>query len=484
MTFVSVLSVPLSAMAASGVIDSSSHTAQLCYEPTCSMSPNMINWKPTVPTADAVIIDDAAGLSGWIWGNTLGWINLHPTGSGVSLDAATGQLSGRAWSQVSGWVNFNPTGPDGVVIDSNGQFTGYAWTGGPEGGWIKFDCGSTASCVKTNWRPLGAATPPGSTGKLPDNGGGGGGGGPATDMCPNIKDIQSSIPSGYSLDAKGNCIQKIDICPNLPGDQSSIPRGYEKTSIDSCVPKIDQCPNIDGIQSTIPLDNVVTKSGDCTEFKKTVKENPDVCPETAGVQSSYAQCTKKDVDVCTNLPGLQQSIPDGYSAEGKSCILTVTDICPNISGKQSELPVGLTINVQGNCVDLITDVCPNLPGDQTTIPETYQKKGLFCVMKPLPGEKPQESSYPTRDEIVIAYPFVPKSIQIPVKPQLLDTAIVNLDTKFNTGIVSGQDYKVDLVSALLTFAVTVSGLTIFLYLIYIGVRMMQNSESRSDSVIQ
>jgi hypothetical protein len=50
-------------------------------------------------------------------------------------------------------VNFRPTN-GGVTINGNGEWNGYAWVGGLYGGWIKFDCASPSSCVKTDWRAV------------------------------------------------------------------------------------------------------------------------------------------------------------------------------------------------------------------------------------------------------------------------------------------------------------------------------------------
>ena len=40
----------------------------------------------------------------------MGWVNMAPTGSGVTVNPNTGALSGNAYSSVSGWINFSPTG--------------------------------------------------------------------------------------------------------------------------------------------------------------------------------------------------------------------------------------------------------------------------------------------------------------------------------------------------------------------------------------
>jgi hypothetical protein len=51
-------------------------------------------------------------LTGYIWGENIGWINLDPNDddpqTGVSNDG-TGLLSGYALGENIGWINFNPT---------------------------------------------------------------------------------------------------------------------------------------------------------------------------------------------------------------------------------------------------------------------------------------------------------------------------------------------------------------------------------------
>ncbi|MES3030860.1 MAG: hypothetical protein V4697_00395 [Patescibacteria group bacterium] len=142
-----------------GTIDASDYSARICKDAACS-SYGRVNWKPTGATA--VAITDS-GLTGYIWGDEIGWVRLNPVGAGVSLDATTGVLSGYAFANTGSWINFNPTdvggGTDvGVTIDSDGEFVGWAWVSGAYGGWMKFDCGLAATCVKTDWRPIGSRT--------------------------------------------------------------------------------------------------------------------------------------------------------------------------------------------------------------------------------------------------------------------------------------------------------------------------------------
>jgi len=98
-------------------------------------------------------------LTGYAWGQNVGWINLHSTSStwGVVNDGA-GNLSGYAWGENLGWINFNAaTSGQRVTIDSSGDFHGFAWS--QARGWISFNCLDSGSCgtnfykVNTTWTP-------------------------------------------------------------------------------------------------------------------------------------------------------------------------------------------------------------------------------------------------------------------------------------------------------------------------------------------
>lgn len=85
-------------------------------------------------------------ITGYAWGESVGWINLQPGSSGVVNDG-DGNLSGYAWGENTGWINFDPT--FGGVSIVNGEFDGYAWS--ENYGWIQFDCGVSGACVSTSW---------------------------------------------------------------------------------------------------------------------------------------------------------------------------------------------------------------------------------------------------------------------------------------------------------------------------------------------
>ena len=135
------------AFANTGTIDSSNFTSYLCADAACTTGSRIV-WRTTNGTP--VSISDSI-LSGNIWGEKIGWINLNPSNSGV-VNNSHGVLSGYAWGQNTGWINFKPTNGGVSINTSNGEFSGWAWA--QNYGWIKFDCASGVNfCVKTNWRP-------------------------------------------------------------------------------------------------------------------------------------------------------------------------------------------------------------------------------------------------------------------------------------------------------------------------------------------
>jgi len=115
----------------------------------------------------AIFIRDTY-LTGYVWSENFGWINLNPPGSGVKNNNE-GILSGYAWGENTGWINFS-----GVIINSEGRFLGLAT--GDVVGTISFNCDKCL--VKTDWRPAstrgGGGLPPEAY-SPPGSGGGGGG---------------------------------------------------------------------------------------------------------------------------------------------------------------------------------------------------------------------------------------------------------------------------------------------------------------------
>jgi len=85
------------------------------------------------------------GLTGFAWSPQHGWINLAPTGSGVTVNCL-GQLGGKAWSKSLGWIDFS-----GASINAVGRFTGLAGIPATKAGRVSFDCDNSCNVV-TDWR--------------------------------------------------------------------------------------------------------------------------------------------------------------------------------------------------------------------------------------------------------------------------------------------------------------------------------------------
>lgn len=78
----------------------------------------------------------------------------------------------------------------------------------------------------------------------PSGGGGGGGGGSSLDLCLNLPNTQTTVPSGYAkvpVDplTPGVCTTSVatDLCPNISGIQQTIPLGYEQKADGHCYQK-------------------------------------------------------------------------------------------------------------------------------------------------------------------------------------------------------------------------------------------------------
>jgi len=143
-----------------------------------------MNWKPSYGGTDYGVTVYNECLTGYIWAENVGWIKLGDTscaggdccqtgttkgyendsnsadndGDGVADDwgvnnDGAGNLSGYAWGENIGWINFKPNydGSDHpVVINSSGEFTNYAW--GENIGWINMNCSNTNYCVTVNFK--------------------------------------------------------------------------------------------------------------------------------------------------------------------------------------------------------------------------------------------------------------------------------------------------------------------------------------------
>ncbi len=243
------------AHAETGTIDATNNTAKV-YSDGSS-----VNFLPTGGAAPIMITDEE--VTGYAWGENIGWINFSPNGESV-VNSCGGALSGYAYGSTAGWVNFGPfensATPEVVISTSTGDWSGFAWSA--TFGWIQFDCGVVGACVSTDWRP---------DADCGDDGGTGGGGSkpstPIYDQCPGV--------SGFQI-TNTLCAPPIDHCPNLVGIQTSP--SFCPLPIDK---GIDKCPNISGIQ---------TSAASCPVTPDDSGDSSDVCPEVSGVQTSTVDC--------------------------------------------------------------------------------------------------------------------------------------------------------------------------------------------------
>jgi hypothetical protein len=151
-----------------GTVSSSSYSARICRDSTCTKYGN-ISFLPSGGVSTVTLSTTTEVVTGYAWGEDLGWINFAPTGSGVLYASSTGELSGYAWSSLSGWINMRPSNsgtislgiPVGVTVLGDGSWHGWAFASGAFGGWIKFDCSVTTTCVRTIWNATSStSTPP------------------------------------------------------------------------------------------------------------------------------------------------------------------------------------------------------------------------------------------------------------------------------------------------------------------------------------
>jgi hypothetical protein len=148
-----------------GSIQNGFNLTKICKSIDCSSYGN-VNWKPTLnanTTGATVVTITDSSITGYLWGDEIGWVNLQPTGYGVTVNPNTGALSGYAYANVGSWINFSPTTVSGgmsvgVSINAQGQFSGWAYVSGIDGGWMEFDCSSAATCITTDWRPIPSRT--------------------------------------------------------------------------------------------------------------------------------------------------------------------------------------------------------------------------------------------------------------------------------------------------------------------------------------
>ncbi len=124
-----------------------------------------LNCDPDDATRPGVQVDDFE-LTGWMWGENLGWVSLSckntgscdTVGYGVRNDGR-GVLAGQAWSETAGWIDFGPFAGSPEIDAGTGDFRGHAWS--ENLGWISFRSdGPSPFRVVTAWRCDPAPAPP------------------------------------------------------------------------------------------------------------------------------------------------------------------------------------------------------------------------------------------------------------------------------------------------------------------------------------
>ena len=109
-----------------------------------------MNWHDAgTPTGDQGVSFNSDHLSGFVWCENIGWINLgngagpyvntNGTNYGVNINGDD-TLSGFAWMENAGWVNFDGgqlASPSNAARIESGRLRGFAW--GENIGWINLD---------------------------------------------------------------------------------------------------------------------------------------------------------------------------------------------------------------------------------------------------------------------------------------------------------------------------------------------------------
>lgn len=267
----------INAASSSGLID-----GVYKYAKGNSTSNLKINFGLFRGSINVVIYDNM--LTGFAWGDKIGWVNLAPENSGVFNDGE-GNLYGYASSEHGGWINFKPEG-GGVKINSQGEFTGYALS--QKFGLISFNCSNDNSCstedykVKTDWRPISVrndGTPP---------------------ISGNIKKVDPPV-SVVVQDTTETTLQndKKSTPKPLPIDNSQ----YDSTT--DVVKNNEKTPEITGgITYIMPKDSIVDSPKNNTQINTIFSDNNYQKVEDKSlnktVKSTTVQIKNEVIDVVNN----------------------------------------------------------------------------------------------------------------------------------------------------------------------------------------
>lgn len=167
---------------------------------------DFINWSPS--TGGATVGDSS--VTGYIWGETIGWVHLNPSSAGVT-NTCSGILGGYAWGENTGWINFAPTGATGAnqpkINTTTGAITGSVWS--ENYGWITLNSGNgTYPGLVTSWHGCSS-----TTGGGPGGGGGGSSSGSVIFGCTNPSALNYN---SAAVTDNGTCTFPGGVTPPVP----------------------------------------------------------------------------------------------------------------------------------------------------------------------------------------------------------------------------------------------------------------------------
>jgi hypothetical protein len=257
-----VFGFALTAFAAVNIDSTEKYSQFLDIDLDTNGSEDFINWLPK--NGGATVTNTK--ITGYIWGETVGWIHLDPSHSGVT-NTCGGKLGGYAWGENTGWINFNPTH---ATIRPNidihtGEITGQVWS--QNYGWIELASPVVGQPgLKTSWRPSGSCIDiPGS---------------PSITVYKNVVG-GTAAPSNFTIYIKQNGVQKFA----FPGSSAGTTKGVN--FIDSRTFNISESPS---------PDYTATFSGDCDATGKIVFGPQDTeSPKTCTITNTFK---KVDVYAC------------------------------------------------------------------------------------------------------------------------------------------------------------------------------------------
>jgi hypothetical protein len=226
-----------------------------------------------------VVITDK-NITGFAWGENIGWLNLSPSGGGV-LNNNEGALSGYATSEYGGLVDFK-----GVTINSSGEFMGYA--NSEKLGQISFNCANNNSCmvddfkVKTDWRPASVR----NNTKTPSS---------ANIPLPAEKPIQIDLKPDQKKDTEDQNTNVVKPKPLPITDLSQYEGGGDVVRYNENTSKINGGINIikeqdSGVSSTSEID---IKNDKIPEIFNQTKEVPNVKDSSSENNQSISLVVKE-----------------------------------------------------------------------------------------------------------------------------------------------------------------------------------------------